>query len=267
MQVYFYQQYQNLSNTELLKIVQRPEYYQPEAAYAANRVLAERDVSNEEVEAVQHYFDAEDERKKTEQARIEKCKSKLNKMLDPFVYQEATVQAGKRLQVFIIAIGAQLLFMFYNSCKHIVQYVHLIRNCETYGYSFESGYNADIWTCASAYLFYIAFDLPNFVYIPTVVYLLYKRRSFGWVLLFAVNLLGLFSVAGDVFIYFQMPQVGKAMPITLLSFFAIRALYVAFLWNENTAALFTVSQKQKQYTALACGLIVASLVVLVLLNN
>ena len=43
----FYKRYEGYSNAELLKIIKRPEAYQPEAVQTANKILESRDVSEE----------------------------------------------------------------------------------------------------------------------------------------------------------------------------------------------------------------------------
>ena len=52
----FYQQYKNYSNIELLKIVKQPTDYQPAAVAVATQILNERQVTAEEIQFVEQYF-------------------------------------------------------------------------------------------------------------------------------------------------------------------------------------------------------------------
>jgi hypothetical protein len=52
----FHRLYKDYSNIELLKIVKRPEGYQPAAVIVATQILNERQVTDDEIQFVDQYF-------------------------------------------------------------------------------------------------------------------------------------------------------------------------------------------------------------------
>ncbi|HET6995320.1 MAG TPA: hypothetical protein VFI06_10085, partial [Chitinophagaceae bacterium] len=91
----FYQQYKNYSNTELLKIVKRPTDYQAAAVLVATQILTERQVTNEEIQLVEQYFQDIDSSAKTRKGKIDAVKDKAADFFEPVLHPSEKVEPAK----------------------------------------------------------------------------------------------------------------------------------------------------------------------------
>ena len=155
----FYKRYEGYSNAELLKIIKRPEAYQPEAVQTANKILESRDVSEEDhMEADQFYID-EAETNEIRKEQINKAKGAVFDILEPFIKPGTEVKAARWVRIFLVILFLQYIWLL---IKTILDIIKVIRY--------------------DHYDIYILLYFPALVYIPVLFYLIYKKRRWGVVL-------------------------------------------------------------------------------------
>jgi hypothetical protein len=226
MKTNFPEQFKSYSNIELLKILQRPDDYQPEAVQAARNLLSEREVSPEELDEVQMHFQALDDDAAAKSERLNNYRNTVEDFLEPVIHPTREVGVAKWLKVFLVAVIVQYMFVIYESVAQIIQ-------------TLRCGY------CS----FYIAvFAMLNLLYVPAVFYLLYKKRRWGWIILFADNLFSVISKVSSSLTYYQYVQ-----PTIIDSGFLLIILFkialLFFLWKKEVAHLFGVTSPAKVRTA------------------
>jgi hypothetical protein len=233
--------FRQYSNVELLKIIQRPADYQTEAINAANEILAGRNVSEVEYREVELFYEVIDLK---EQQRLEKFNAINNKFtdfLEPLLQPKTEIKRSKWLNVFLLFVALQFLWSIFKTIKRFINF---------FGCSyclFDITYAADVLT-----LFYV----------PVVFYLLYKRKKWGWILLFADALIsGLSAILGSFALYTYsqiMPVPRGEVSAIVWTIFANVALII-FLWREDIAAHFGLTEEEKKKLAIRILLVVAAL--------
>ena len=153
----FLRHYSGLSNIELLKILEEKEKYQPTAIEIAQQILFERNYSNDEMSTAKAEVNFFVNKKKEQQ---EKTKKKINEFIDDhFEIRERTPE--RTLNMFCIGIFLYTLIDAIFNIRHLAGY---------YYSTFTS------WSIA------VLIYLIQFV----IIYLLYKRNNWGWILLLSV---------------------------------------------------------------------------------
>ena len=85
MELDFYEIYKSFSTTELLKIVHRPDGFQPEAVEAARRHLSERDIAPEDQVAVRTFYEEKDRIAMAKAEKIDRLKEQAADLLLPVI--------------------------------------------------------------------------------------------------------------------------------------------------------------------------------------
>ena len=101
----FYELYKDFSTTELLKIVQRPAGFQPEAVEAANRRLAERDIASEDRAAVQAFYEESDREARLKAEKVDHLKEQAADLLQPIIQPGPKVTPQKWLNIFLLVLA------------------------------------------------------------------------------------------------------------------------------------------------------------------
>lgn len=109
----FLDRYYNYSNYELLKIIKRPENYQLEAIQAAEKILKDRIVSDDDINQVDKYYQEIDHQKKITQEKRESIYKNLNAHFNVFTNTENVFDVEKWLNIYIVFTLATLLFSIF----------------------------------------------------------------------------------------------------------------------------------------------------------
>ena len=224
----FHEQFNNYSNIDLLKIVRQPANYQPAAVTVAQEILHTRQVTEEELAAVDQYFLGVDNSAKDKQEIINTVKNKLTSFLEPVLQPGVKAGSYKWINLLYVVILLQYAWTFLVSAGFLVRYL----GCN---YCKFSRINA--------------IDLLDLLEIGVIFYLLFNRRRWGWILLFADNLFALISRISQSYIFFNYQSIHGGSTASFLVPIFIRAAFVAFLWRESIAGHFGVPPETKKKTA------------------
>jgi hypothetical protein len=102
----------------------------------------------------------------------------------------------------------------------------------------------------------------NLIYIPLILYLLYKKKRWGWILLFADNLIALILSLGESYFFFKYQAFHHGSTTSFLFFILVRAAFVFFLWRKPIADFFGVADKIKKDIAMVAGALGLAIVLL-----
>jgi len=225
----FYQQYKDYSAIDLLKIVRRPAEYQPEAVVAATRILSERPATSEDIQFVDQYFQHLEDSAKAKKEKIDALKNKATDLLEPILHPDEKVEPRKWVNILLLVLTIQYTWLLFNTVKRLVSY-------------FQCNY------CSLDINFYA--ELFTLLYIPVIFFLLFKRRRWGWILLFADNLFSLILQISDSYIFFKYQNIHQGDTTSFFIPIIIRTAFVFFLWREPIAAHFRITYATKKKTAL-----------------
>jgi hypothetical protein len=244
----YHDKYKDLSTLELLKIVRRPNEYQAAAVDEATRILSAREVTPADLEQADRYFHEIDNETQRKTEKINLFKEKAADLFEPALNPTAEVKPQKWLNLLLLVIGLQYLWALYINITAFVRFIKRVFDCETNGYD-NTSEKASYWTCLSNQFDpFVFFQVLTLVYVPIIFYLLFKRKRWGWILLFADNLFGLISAVSQSYIFFKYYYHGDSM-----SFFIpilIKALLVFFLWRNSISDFFSVTKETKKKTAI-----------------
>lgn len=224
----FYHQYKHYSNIDLLKIVKRPSDYQSAAVEAATQILSERGVTSEEIQFVDQYFQDMDSASKVKRERVDALLNKGTDFLEPVLNPDENVEPGKWVNILLLVIAIQYIWIMFITARGLIRF----------------------FQCA-----YCSFDIMLFtqiltlLYVPIIFFLLFKRRRWGWILLFADNLFSLISGVSQSYIFFKYQSIHHGDTTSFLLPILIRAAFVFFLWREPIANHFGITPETKKKTA------------------
>jgi hypothetical protein len=228
MNIDFYQQYKNFSNTELLIIVKRPTNYQALAVAAAAQLLSERQVTDEEIQVVEQHFQDIAKSAKANREKMDALKGMATDFLEPVLHPTEKVEPRKWVNILLLAISIQYAWSLFYTGKHLIRFLRC-DNCV-----FDIAYFAELLTL---------------IYIPIIFFLLFKRRRWGWILLFADNLFSLISRVSQSYIFFKYQRIHHGSTTAFLMPIFIKASFVFFLWRDPIANHFGITQRTKKKTA------------------
>ena len=225
----FYQLYKDYSNTELLKIVKRPTEYQPTAVAAATQILNERQVTTEEIQFVDQHLHDIDNSTKTKKEKIDALKGKATDFFEPVLYPSEKVEPNKWLNILLFVIAIQYAWSLFGTVRRLISFL-------------QCGY------CSLDFTFFA--ELLTLFYVPLIFFLLFKRRRWGWILLFADNLFSLISRISQSYIFFKYQSIHHGDTTSFLLPILIKSAFVFFLWRDPIAYHFGISKETKKKTAL-----------------
>ena len=254
----FYDRYKDHPTTELLKILKKPQDYQPAAIEAVTKILQERQVSETEVEQVNQYFGGIEATARLKEEKMTAYKEKVADFLEPVLQPQQTVDPRKWLNIFLLVVAIQYAWTLFGYISHVVRYIGYIVQCKKHG--FNAGSNeVSWWDCAeSRFDIMLLFELVNLAYIPLIFYLLIKRRRWGWILLFADNLFSLLGSLSQSYIFFAYQHIHNGDMLSFLFTILLRGCFAFFLWKKMIADHFDVSKPIKVKTVLVtAGIFIA----------
>ena len=224
----FYQQYKNYSNIELLKIVRRPDDYQPAAVAVAAQILHERQVTPAEISSVDEYFLDIEKSAKAKKEKIDALKNKATDFLEPVLHPGEKVEPNKWVNILLLIIAAQYAWSLFNTAKGLIRF-----------------FQCDYCTFDIGFLI----EYLTLLYVPLIFFLLIKRRRWGWILLFSDNLFTLISSVSQSYIFFKYQSIHHGATTSFLLPILIKAAFVFFLWRDPIAGHFGVNHDTKKKTA------------------
>jgi hypothetical protein len=230
----FHDKYKEYSNIELLKIVRQPNEYQTDAVDAATSILKEREISETDIQQVDAYFNEIEANAKLKSAKINSYKGKAANFLQPIIKPGAEVTPSKWLNILLLFVGLEYLWILYNSINKFV--------------SFNRCYNC-------TFDITMALTVVNLIYVPVIFFLLYKKTRWGWILLFADNLFTFIARLSDSYIFFEYQEFHIGDISTFLFSILIKAAFVFFLWRVSISGFFGVTHKAKKDTAIVTTVI------------
>jgi len=251
----FYDIYKDYSNIDLLKIVMRPTEYQVAAVDAATQILSAREVTQSELEQVDNYFDEIDTETKRKTDKINLYKEKTADFFESVLKPTSEVKPEKWLNILLLVIGLQYLWTLYINLSDLVRFVKFVIDCKSYGFD-NSTETVSYWTCFSSRVDPIVFfQIVTLIYVPIIFYLLFKRKRWGWILLFADTLFGLISLISQSYIFFKYQQYYQSDTVSFFTRIIIKGLFAFFLWRNYISDFFNVTMEIKKKTAIVTTLI------------
>jgi hypothetical protein len=249
----FYELYKDFPTAELLKIARRPEEYQPEAVEAASRRLSERVVAPEDEASVQTFYEEIELEARQKAEKLDVLKGQAADLLLPILRPGTNVSPQKWLNIFLLMIGLQFAWQLIQSLTMVCRTIFLVVFAAGFGVHEPIGFE----NAASHLLNYdFLFNVVELLYLPLFFYLLYKKRRWGWILVFASILFGLLGVPMQAYSYFiysraarfefiPLPSMGWLLAQTLL-----KVAFAWFLWRQDISDIFRVDKSTKVRTVL-----------------
>ena len=232
----FTEKFTTYSNSDLLKIIESPNDYQPLAIETAQTILASRQLSDQDVEIAKKELatlrqekKAKDQKKKNLENTVKNIGASVLSTVNPI--QSETPNSDKLIKIISIIFGGLFLFQLYKEFGMI---------------SFMFTDSEAKWDFSMVLYFW------PLVIVPTATILFFKRKKFGWTLLAifltysAVNSIGLFILAfnmnssGISALDNIFPQTSPTTHIFTLLFFA------GILWaicKEGIREIYTIDKK------------------------
>lgn len=235
MNLDFFELYKAYSNVELLKITRHPADYQPGAVVAATSILEKRDVSANDLQEVDEYFEDIKSGSKKRQEIIDNYKEKASDFLQPVLNPDEEIKPHKWLKIFLLAIAIQYLWTLYTTIKYFID----LYNCSDCRFS------------GTSYL-----NIVTLIYIPLIFLLLYARSKWGWILLFFDNFFAVITRVSSLYFFFKYQRFHHGDTGSFLFSLFVKSAFVYFLYRDEIASYFEVNRKIKIRTAIATVAIV-----------
>jgi hypothetical protein len=178
----FNEKFKTYSNTELLRIIDNPDGYQPKAVETAKTIFSDRQLTEEEIKIAKDELEIERQEKLIKEQKKRAVEDKFKNIgksildnLNPI--QNETPTTEKTIRIISLLFGGLFLFQLYR----------------------EFGMISFMFTDSSiGWDFSIVLYFLPLVVVPTATVLFYKRKKIGWLLLTmfltysAVSAIGLF---------------------------------------------------------------------------
>jgi hypothetical protein len=156
---------------ELLKIIKQPADYLPAAIADATQILSERQVTAEEIQIVDQYFLDIDTATRAKKEEKDALKSKMADLFEPILRPSEELEPNKWVNLLLLVIAIQYAWSIFN----------IIRRLISFSRCFFCRVDTSIVISFSA-------DFLTLLYVPLIFFLVFKRRRWGWILLFADNI-------------------------------------------------------------------------------
>jgi hypothetical protein len=226
--------YQSLPNIELLKIIGRPQDYQPEAV-AKQKILDQSTITDEERNIVAGHYEEEARKVTLKQQKEDSYKAAATDLLEPILQPTEHTPVSKWVNYFLLVVTADYTWSLYK------YFFRLFEHFEYYKQNFGIG------------------DLLQalwIVYTPIVLLLVLKRRRWGWIFLFADNIVTPILILSQIRLFFNhYNSVGKYLhPETYTSVFILSLIFpliykcgfAYFLSKEKIRTYFGIASRTKK---------------------
>ena len=248
----FIKQFEAYSNMQLLRIIDSPNDYQPEAVEAAKAIISNRRLTEEEIETAKGELDAEKQEKERKENKFKDKVTSVYKSAFDSVnpMNKRNLTAEKTIRNISIFFGAILL-------------LHLFRNHEIRLY-------LDIfpdWDTSAIFVF-----LPLLVGVTAII-LFYKKKRVSWFLFiiyliyYAVSAFWMFIMVLSI-----TPSGIGAVDVLLSTFYSpviyiiTFIFYVSIAWvisRKNIRSVYSISKQTMFYTISITALIMIFIIYLI----
>jgi len=162
----FSEYYKSISDTELLGILDNPGDYQPLAVEAAKEELANRQLSDTEIQEARQPIIAKQTQKEKEREKVKEVETKIKVAGHAFIDTINPIQSGipsteKTIRLIVIVFAGLFLYQVISDFRMLSLMLKDISRFDT-----------------SSFFYFIPF-----VIIPTATIFFWMRKTFGWLLL------------------------------------------------------------------------------------
>ncbi len=228
--------YKNHSNQELLKIINQPEQYQPEAIAAAKEILAAREVSEEDEHEVKKEFynkQVEKEMKaETINAFKETISDKLQYLINPIRHPNRKISPVYWITILVIINVLYYIWYLPSTIRVII-------------FTLNNEYDNSV----SFILYSLLTEIIQLAYTPFFCYLLLKRSKWGWILLTSpamimiiahlYNIYSMYSLQYEIsYLFIDKPY----NPLYDLVSIGYNVVLLFFVFKEKVREFFSVSK-------------------------
>ena len=240
----FKNSYKNYTDLELLKITLYRSQYHPEAAAAAQALLNERGVTDSDRAA--GWAQIKQQAEQEEEQKTSNIIFKKTKLIQATAYVHPAMephQLADARKWFNILCTAQILGIIWE----------LVQN----NFFMSLFYRSDI---SLAELYLVAFyRLRLAVLMGLLLYLFYRKRKWGWILLLASHLVSFISFVLLKCIMFE--DLGPFATFSTTFITAVHAAYIIALLRDNMVNYFSISDDVKKKTVQVAALLAIAVVV------
>ena len=241
MEPEFYQDYKNLSIPELVKVAKSPRDYLPEAVTAAERVLRERGVPEEEIAAEEWKLA---QKEMSDAASKRRFSDYFDWMREIFNIDHQEGLAERRFKIFIVLYSLWYLFAMYATIKEVV----FLMRCTVCDHATRA----------------LGWGLTYIIYLTLGLFFVMKQKKLGWALVFIQQVV---LIAMAMWIFFGMYEKHRLYLDILmwpqLLAFCINVGIAVFLWRPYMREFFKVTEKVRT-TAVLTGIGLAVVAVAVM---
>jgi len=238
------------SNAELLRVIENPNHYQPQAVEMAKEIFAGRKLSEMEIKIAKDELEIEKQEKLRKERQKQAIEDKVRNIgksvfdqINPI--QKETPTSEKTIQIISIFFGGLFLFQLYREFG-------MLRFMLTDSYA--------EW-CFSMVLYFLPF-----IIIPVATILFYMRKKAGWLLLAiflvysAVSAIGLFlltmtmrpsGIEGLDILFPQTP------PLTYMLVFLFYSGIIWIISREKIRTIYSINKLTMVLTISVIALVVA----------
>jgi len=246
----FSEKFNTYSNVDLLRIIENPNDYQPQAVETAKTIFSERQLSEMEIKIAENELENERQQKlKKEQNKLiveEKVKNIGNSIFDLInPIQKKTPTPEKSIKIISIIFGGLFLFQLYKEFG-------MLRFMFTDSYA-EWGFDM------------VLYFLPLII-IPTATILFYMRKKTGWLLLTMFLTYSAVLTIGMIILTMNMKPSGievldNIFPQTpLLTYILVFLFYTGIIWaisREKIRIIYSINKLTMTLTISIVTLVVA----------
>jgi hypothetical protein len=245
----FTEKFKTYTNTELLRIIDNPNSYQPNAIETAKKIFSERQLTEDEIRIVKDELEIERQVKLNKELKKRKVENKFNNIANSILeivnpIQNESSNTEKTIKIISLLFGALFLFQLYKEFGLI-------------GFMFTD-------SSASWDLSMVLYFLPLII-VPIATILFYKKRKIGWLLLTifltysAVNTIGLFILTMNI-----QPSEFKTLDnlfpqTSLANYFFTFLFFTGIIWaisRENIRNIYKISKNMLILTVTITAVIV-----------
>jgi len=229
----FYQQYNKLSNQDLLKIVRLPERYVPEAVAIATDILTQREISADELMSVESYLEKVAQSEDEEIRQEESDQLRIKEFIVSMVFPGRIDRLQLFLNILVVLLMVHLGWLIYIN----IELKTIYRECA------DCLSNEIDWQ-----------PVCKWTYYAVVIYLLFFRRKYGWILLMAGCLYMLVdSVLSEFFVWVLNARYYYHPAILNIYTCVATIACISFISRKQVTEMFKISSQLKRKTMIIAG--------------
>lgn len=232
----FHKYYKRLSNSEILKILNNKKDYHEGAVEAAEKELLSRNLTETEIDEANKFLKDEDAQKEIRMEQQKRTTAKLKETLTPLIDTltpdySGKVSVEKNIRFIIIIL---IVLFIYQFTLYFNLYIAYLK--DILAFPFES----------------LSFLLMQLL-IPVAIYLFWKRKKAGWILLiFYFILSSVFSIWSLIFYYgYNLSPLSyflnsSSTALVIQTLFSIAMIYT--ICKENLREAFSINEAKMKRT-------------------